>query len=111
LLDPVLWLENSVVPFRAPFIPKDRSFNDQREINQQKVDSTAVEEATTQWQQARKHPGTGNDSFFSLALSLRSAGMSPEEIESKLEEQAQFGRSPDERKKQIPGIMQSLQQP
>ena len=32
LLDPVLWIENSVVPFRAPFIPKDRSFNDGREV-------------------------------------------------------------------------------
>jgi hypothetical protein len=110
LLDPVLWIENSVVPFRAPFIPKDRSLNDGREINQQKVELAAVEEATKQWQQSREHPGTGNDSFFSLAVSLKSAGMSPEQIVNKLEEEAKHARSPDERKSQIRSIMQSLQQ-
>ena len=46
LLDPALWIDNSVVPFRAPFIPKNQSFNDEREVNQQKVDWAAVEEAT-----------------------------------------------------------------
>jgi hypothetical protein len=108
LLDPVLWLENSVVQFRTPFIPKDRSFDDQG--NQREVDLAAVEQATNRWQQSRAYPGTGNDSFFSSALSLRSAGLSPEQIENKLEEQAQFGRSPDERRSQIRSIMQSLQQ-
>jgi hypothetical protein len=111
LLDPVLWIANSVGPFRLPFIPKDRSFNDQWQVNQQKVDLAAVEQATKQWQQSCAYFGTGNDSLFNYALSLRSAGMSLDQIEKKLEEQAQFGRSPDERKKQIPSIMQSLQQP
>ena len=55
-----------------------------REVNQQKVDSAAVEQATKQWQQSREHPGTGNDSFFNYALSLRSAGMSLDQIEKKL---------------------------
>jgi hypothetical protein len=109
LLEPFLWLENSVVQFRAPFIPKDPTFNDGREINQRKVDLVAVAQATNQWQQSRAHPGTGNDSFFNYALSLRSAGMSLDEIDKKLEEQAQFGRSPDEREKQIGSIMESLQ--
>jgi hypothetical protein len=109
LLDPVLWLANSIVPFRAPFISKDRSFNDQRGVNQQKVNLAAVEEATKQWHQSRAHPGTGNDSFFNYALSLRSAGMSLDQIERKLEEQAQYGRSPAERRSQISSIMQSLQ--
>jgi hypothetical protein len=109
LLDPVLWLKNSVVPFRAPFTPNDRSFNEGPEIDQRKVDLAAVEQATKQWQQSRERPGTGNESFFSLAVSLRSAGMSLQEIENKLEEQAQFGRSPHERQSQIPSIMESLQ--
>jgi hypothetical protein len=111
LLDPTVWIENSVVPFRAPLILKDRSLNDGREINQQKVNLAAVEEATKQWQQSRAHPGTGNDSFFNYALSLKYAGMSPDQIEKKLEEQAPSGRSPDERREQIPSILQSLQQP
>jgi hypothetical protein len=111
LLNPMLWIENSVVPFRAPVIPKDQSFNDGREIDQNKVDLAAVEEATIRWHQSREHPGTGNDSFFSLALSLRSAGMAIDQIERKLHEEARYGRSPDERRSQIPSIMQTLQQP
>ena len=110
LLDPVPWIENSVVPFRAPFIPRDRSY-DGRQVYQQKVNLAAVEEATKQWKQSREHPGTGNDGFFSLALSLRSAGMSIDEIERKLHEEARYGRSPGERRSQIRSIMQSLQQP
>jgi hypothetical protein len=70
----------------------------------------AVEQATKQWHQSCANPGTGNDSFFNLALSLRSAGMSLEEIEKKLQEQAEFARSPDERRSRIPSILQSLQQ-
>jgi hypothetical protein len=107
----LLWIENSVVPFRAPFITKDPSLNDGREINQRKVDLAAVEEATSRWHQASPH--TGNDNFYSYALSLRSAGMSLEQIKAKLEEQAQaqFARSPDERKNQIPGILKSLRPP
>ena len=109
LLDPALWLENSVVPFRVPFIPKDQTFNDGRELNQQKVDSAAVEQATKQWHQAPPH--TGNDSFFNYALSLRSGGMSLEQIEDKLEEEAKCAppRSRGDRKAQIPGIMKTLQ--
>jgi hypothetical protein len=91
-------------------IPKDKTFNDGLEIDQRKVDSAAVEEATKQWHQSRAHPGTGNDSFFNYALSLRSAGMSLDQIEKKLEEQFKSALSPDERRRQIPSIMQSLQQ-
>jgi hypothetical protein len=110
LLGPVPWLENSVVPLRAPFIPKDQAFNDGRKIDQNKVDLAAVEEATIRWHQSRGHPGTGNDSFLSYALSLRSAGMSIDEIEHKLHEEARYGRSPDEREDQIRGIIESLEQ-
>jgi hypothetical protein len=109
LLNPIIWIENSVVPIRAPFIIKGRPFNDRLEINQQKIDLAAVEQATKQWHQCQ--PGTGNDSFFDYALSLRSAGMSPQQIEEKLEEQAESAppRSRGDRKAQIPGIMKSLQ--
>ena len=36
--------------------------------------------------------------------------MSLDQIGEKLEEQAEFARSPEERRKQIPSIIQSLQQ-
>jgi hypothetical protein len=106
LLDPVLWIENSVVPFRAPFIPRDRSFNDQRQVNQQKV-----EQATMEWRNSSHHKGEGDHRFWLYALALRAAGMTFSDIEHKLKDEAQYGRSPDEREKQIRSIMQSLQQP
>jgi hypothetical protein len=106
-LDPVLWLANSVIPFRAPFNLKDGSFNDQREINQKKVDLAAVEKATNRWHQAPPH--TGNDNFYNYALSLGSAGMSLDQIEDKLEVEAKAARSPGDRKAQIPSIIKSLQ--
>ena len=78
-----------------------------RLINQQKVDLAAVEQATKQWQQSCAHPGTGNDSFFNYALSLRSAGMPLDQIEKKVGRASSYGRSPGERRSQIPSIMQS----
>jgi hypothetical protein len=106
LLNATDWLENTVVPFRVPFIPKDRTFDGRREVNQQKV-----VEATRIWQQSKDYPGEGSTRFFNYALSLRSSGMSLNEIEPKLQAEAQFGRSPAERLSQISSIMQSLQKP
>jgi len=105
LLDPALWIDNSVVPFRTPFIPKDRSFNDQREINQQKV-----EQATMEWRNSSHHKGEGDHRFWLYALALRAAGMTFSDIEHKLKDEAQYGRSPDERRSQIQSVMKSLQQ-
>ena len=56
------------------------------------------------------HKGEGDVRFWQLAVDLRSAGMSIDEIEHKLQEEAQYGRSPTERRGQIPSIMQSLGQ-
>jgi hypothetical protein len=106
LLNPIIWIENSVVQIRVPFIPKDRPFNDQPEVNQQQVD-----EATEEWRNSSQHEGEGNDRFWQYALQLRSAGMSIDEIERKLDEEARYGGSPDERRSQIHSIMQSLRQP
>ena len=54
------------------------------------------------------YPGEGNRRFFVYAVALRTAGMSLPDIESKLVEEAQFGRSPKERREQIPSIIASL---
>jgi len=105
LLDPMVWIENSVVQFRTPFIPKDRSFNDLREVNQQKV-----EQATMEWRNSSHRKGEGDHRFWLYALALRAAGITFSDIEHKLKDEAQYGRSPDEREKQIPSIIQSLQQ-
>ena len=46
--------------------------------------------------------------FFDLALSLKRAGMSFQEIEGMLHSEAQNGTTPKERLAQIPSIMSSL---
>jgi len=48
------------------------------------------------WRQSRKYPGEGNDRFFNYAVSLRSAGISLNDIELKLRDEATFGNSPKE---------------
>ena len=75
------------------------------------VNQAAVEKATKLWQQSPQHPGEGNARFFDFALSLKSAGMPLEQIEQTLREEAHFGRTPHERKQQIPSIMQCLRHP
>jgi hypothetical protein len=102
ILDPTKWIENSIVLF-----PKNSHSHKPQQPQVGAIDEAEVAAATSRWHQAP--PGTGNDSFFSYALSLRSAGMSREQTEKKLEEQAQHARSPNERLSQISGIMQSLQ--
>jgi hypothetical protein len=52
--------------------------------------------------------GSGDMMFFGLALALRRTGMNLPEIEMTLRGEAQFGRSPKERRAQIPSIMNSL---
>ena len=105
ILDPFKWIENSVVAF-----PEKRTSCSTKPVRSESVDLAAVEEATNGWHQSGALPGTGNDRFFNYALSLRSAGIPLDQIREKLEEQAEFARSPEERREQIPSIIQSLQQ-
>jgi hypothetical protein len=105
ILDPTKWIKNSVVLF-----PEKSHSHKPQQPWVGTIDEAKVAAATSRWHQAL--PGTGNDSFFSYALSLRSAGMPPEEIERKLEEEAKEaknGQSEADRRRQIPGIMRSLQ--
>ena len=55
-----------------------------------------------------QHPHEGNDRFFNFAVSLRSAGMSLNDIELTLRDEASFGRSVHQRRAQIPIIMSVL---
>ena len=54
------------------------------------------------------HPGEGGRRFFQFAVDLRSAGMALGQIERQLEREADFGRSANERRAQIKGIMDTL---
>ena len=106
ILDPTTWVRNSVVQF-----PKvDVSRKNSQQTPPREVDQAAIERATTIWRESPKYPGEGNARFFNFAVSLRSAGMSPEEIELHLRDEARFGRSPHERRAQISSIMATLRQ-
>jgi hypothetical protein len=50
------------------------------------VDQAAVERATWLWRESPKYPGEGDRRFFEYALSLRSAGMSSDDIERMLQD-------------------------
>ena len=70
-------------------------------------DQGLIEAACEEWRSAL--PGTGNDKFFELGLKLRSAGCSPQEIAAILQGEAACAQHPEERHKQIPSIMSSLE--
>ena len=103
ILDPMAWVMNSVVQF-----PKVDGRRNALQTPPKKVDQAAVERATNIWRESPKYPGEGNDRFFNYAISLRSAGMSLNDIERKLRDKAGFGRSPNDRTDQIPWIMKTL---
>ena len=71
------------------------------------IDQLRVQRAITEWRNAPK--GMGNYSFFQLALECKRAGMNLGQIETLLKTEAQFARSPRDRKAQIPSILASLQ--
>ena len=72
------------------------------------IDQAQVQTAITNWRSSPK--GSGNDNFFKFALDLRRAGMNTGQIETMLRSEAAFGRSPNERRAQIPSIIKSLQE-
>ena len=103
ILHPMTWVSNTVVHF--PEVDTKGQPPLWRE-----VDETAVAKATRMWRESRHYPGQGNDRLFQYAVAMRSAGMSLKEIERKLRDEAKFGRSPQERRTQVPSIMRTLGQ-
>lgn len=106
VLDPAVWLENNIIrlPDKCPTVKSETS-----QANE--IDHAKVEEATRVWRQSPNHPRQGNRRFFLYAVSLRSAGMPLDQIESKLREEAEYGRCPDKRRRRIPSVIKTLRQP
>ncbi len=103
LLDPRLWIENNVVPFRVPLIAEDQPFIEQRQVNWVKV-----EKATDEWRQADHREGD-NPRFYQYARKLKWFGMSLPEIERKLRSEVQSANDPIKRRTKIPSIIASLE--
>ncbi|MBU6357063.1 MAG: DEAD/DEAH box helicase family protein [Rhodospirillales bacterium] len=64
------------------------------------------EAAIATWRCAAK--GHGHNEFFKLACKLRGSGMPLDEVRATLQSEVSFARSPDDRRRQISGIMASL---
>ncbi|MFZ4699117.1 MAG: hypothetical protein ACOYMG_03620, partial [Candidatus Methylumidiphilus sp.] len=65
-----------------------------------------VVEARRMWRNAFEH--TGHDEFWNLALRLKRAGLEHGDIEDILNQEAQYGRSPKDRRAEIKSIMKRL---
>jgi hypothetical protein len=105
IIDPFKWLRNSVIPFPTPSTSMGHG---PRQPRPKELNKAAVEEARSIWRESKSHPGEGNDRFWNFALALRSAGMSDDRIQSELNSEYMYGRSPKERKAQRPWNMASL---
>jgi hypothetical protein len=103
ILNPLPWIENSVVPVVPVFDLPEHPKNDGT-----KVDEALLQQARDEWRQSLQFPQEGNDRFFDFARALRRAGLSPHQIQSVLQTEAAFGRSPKERRGQVKSIMSSL---
>jgi len=102
LLDPMTWIENSVVPFpKRPTVQRPAPTT---------LDQAKVDQAKELWRESKNYAGEGSRRFWEFAWALKLAGMNLDQIEAMLKEEYVHGRSPPERKGQIPGIMKTLRQ-
>lgn len=69
------------------------------------VDHRAVASAVTAWRAAPL--GSGHSAFFALSARLKRAGMSINEVESLLKQEAEYAQSPRERRAEITGLLQA----
>jgi hypothetical protein len=101
-LNPSMWVENTTVPLQPDIETIQPDFQSSG------VDEVLVQSAIQTWRSSKGQQGKGNSMFFDLALTLKRAGMSFQEIEGMLRSEAQNGTTPKERLAQIPSIMNSL---
>ncbi|KQZ94306.1 hypothetical protein ASD64_05475 [Mesorhizobium sp. Root157] len=72
------------------------------------VMDVAIESITEDWRKVAKIPNAGNDNFFEFALKLRSAGVDDATLKLILNQEAAYAHHPEERRRQISSIFQSL---
>ena len=101
-LCPSMWLENTAWPLQ----PNIEAI--QPDVQSSRVDEVLVQSAIQTWRSSKGQHGRGNEMFFDLALSLKRAGKSFQEIQGMLRSEAHNGNTPKERLAQIPSIMSSL---
>ena len=128
LLDPELWLTYAPLPTQEYEVrvahqnprsatltrvveklsqrPNDAHDDAAKQAARQHAAEVARQAAVTEWRSAPR--GTGHDAFNRLAWRLKATGMDDFEVRRTLEREATYGRSPAERRSEIPGIMAGL---
>lgn len=69
--------------------------------------SIKIEQAKLHWQETTQIPGTGHKEFYRLSTKLARYGCDSGEMRYHLYEQAEFARSPEERRREIEHIIQN----
>jgi hypothetical protein len=119
-IDPILIIEHYALPDNPEYIPTDEFQNPQsdkyKEMKQKllqqlnKVDEEELsrkrQKAINEWRSAPA--GEGDKEFFKLGAKLKKIGDSDFDIRTTLSREALYGKSPKERRAQIPSIMKSL---
>jgi hypothetical protein len=101
-LDASVWIENSLISIAPDPIDSEK----QTYLQPQPINQGAVDAAIARWQSTPADHG--HAAFFQLAVDLRGAGMGETDIKMTLGIQSFFGKSPSERRAEIPEIMRSL---
>ncbi|KDM66634.1 DEAD/DEAH box helicase family protein [Acidiphilium sp. JA12-A1] len=109
-LDPYEWAEFAARAARPAPEPTATVVKLTPATNEDAAPTTSPEEvreaAIATWRRASK--GHGHNEFFKLGRALRNSGMPLDEVRAMMESEAAFARSPDERRRQITGIMHAL---
>jgi hypothetical protein len=104
-LNPSTWIEKSAIPLQPTFEPFEPIDNETSEVDWAKVES-----AVQIWRASQVEPRQGHDMLFTLARSLKFAGMDYPQIEAKLRTEAEFAYTPEERKAEIPGLIKDIRE-
>ena len=105
--EPVQTVQQPLPPTECPRLRRMRELIAEEEAAKARANRVQRQSAAIEkWRHAS--PGDGNGAFFQLGVDLRSAGMSPGEIDATLWQEASYGRHPSERRAQIKYIMRSL---
>lgn len=119
-IDPIDLIERYALPDEAEYIAKEGHQNPQSSSYKamkvklmEQMNKTDEEEQDRKRQKAidewRSTPiGEGDKAFFRLAVKLKKLGLSDFDIRNTLNTEALYGKSPRERKAQVPHIMKSI---
>jgi hypothetical protein len=104
-LEPTAWLQQRIGTMQTSSAEPTKQ---DRPVASQPRDEQKIEAAIREWRQNGWRPGEGNHRFFELGLKLASSGASAPDLEGMLRSESFYANTPEDRKRQVPSIIQSL---